>query len=59
MVGHEPLSFGGRSGEMEIRKWLATPEIVMFAKNAALSLFMRRHAHVPREFILRSAADSR
>jgi hypothetical protein len=59
MVGHEPLSFGYGSGEMEIRKWLATLEIVMFAKNAALSLFMRRHAHVLRVFILRFAADSR
>jgi hypothetical protein len=59
MVGHEPLSFGCKSGEMEIRKWLGTPGIVMFAKNAALSLFMRRPAHAQREFILRFAADSR
>jgi hypothetical protein len=44
---------------MEIRKWLATLEIVMFAKNAALSLFMRRHAPVLRVFILRFAAASK
>jgi hypothetical protein len=44
---------------MEIRKWLGTLGIVMFAKSAALSLFTRRPAHALREFILRFAADSR
>jgi hypothetical protein len=44
---------------MEIRKWLGTLETVMFAKNAAPSLFMRRPVHALREFILRFAADSR